>query len=614
MLNINNNNYFFLLLLAVSIILPKWILTGIYFDNSILVDTIFNVEDIQYFPIIINFSDFILNPSYIETINDNKILSFPTYGILIHSLFYKIFKIYSFLILEFIFQFIFLVILFKSIEKILINLSYSFYFCALIFLIISLLEISLFYENNRYLNFLYNNLNENLGLRLPRPLFTGIVYFYFFLILYSFQEKIKKFDYKFFLIVSFLLSVYLNSFFYYFVNFSILLFFLSIKYQKKNIFKILKNNKFKILIVSLSFIIFSLPFILQIIYGEQDYAERIGVIQLSLKQKLFLLNYYFSNLLRFESLILIISSSFLYLYLNKKFYYAHEKVEKINIFFYFIIVSIISPPIFFLISPKLVSIYHFLNILSFAIVFYLILSFSFIFFQKIVFVENFEKQYLFKYILIFILFFNNVFIAQKITQNDQTKLIELNKIQNFLKQNNFVNSNKKLFSDDLIIMNLWLLNGNKQLIISDGFTNSLKNKDIEFNLVNNLKNFGISSLEFENILSVGQSEFRNGFLMRLFIYKYQANSLFTYSEISNYTEDFKDKILKTSPFRSQSQVMPEDEKKRIVKLFNKIELNKQLFSDVIIINRTNTLKNLKIYNEEYNLVFSGKMYDIYVKP
>ena len=51
-------------------------------------------------------------------------------------------------------------------------------------------------------------------------------------------------------------------------------------------------------------------------------------------------------------------------------------------------------------------------------------------------------------------------------------------------------------------MNLWLLNGNKQLIISDGFTNSLKNKDIEFNLVNNLKNFGISSLEFENILSL----------------------------------------------------------------------------------------------------------------
>jgi len=609
-----NINYFFLFLLVGSVIFPKWILTGIYFDSSSIVSTIFNTEDIQYFPIIINFSDFILNPSYLENINENKLLSFPTYGILIHSLFYKIFKFYSFLILEIIFQFIFLVIFFKSIEKIFINTNYSFYFCALIFLLISLLEIGLFYENNRYINFFYNNLNNNLGLRLPRPLFTGIIYFYFFFTLYLFQEKIKKFDFKFFLLVSFLLSVFLNSFFYYFINFSILLIFLSIKYQKQNILKILIRNKLKILIALLSFVIFSLPFLLQIIYGEQDYSERIGVIQLNFKQKLFLLNYYFSNLIRFESLILIILSFVLYFYLNKKFYNIHRQVDKLNIFFYFIIVSIISPPIFFLISPKLVSIYHFLNILSFIIVFYLILSFSFIFFQKIEFIENFKKKNLFKYILIFILFFNNLFIAQKITQTDQTKLIELNKIQNFLKENNLVNSNKKLFSDDLIIMNLWLLNGNKQLIISDGFTNSLKNKDIEFNLVNNLKNFGISSLELENILSVGQSEFRNDLLMRLFIYKYQANSLFTYSEISNYTEDFKDKILKTSPFRSQSQVMPEDEKKRIVKLFNKIELNKQLFSDVIIINRINSLKNLKIHNEEYNLVFSGKMYDIYIKP
>ena len=101
--------------------------------------------------------------------------------------------------------------------------------------------------------------------------------------------------------------------------------------------------------------------------------------------------------------------------------------------------------------------------------------------------------------------------------------------------------------------------------------------------------------------------------MRLFNYKYQANSLFTYSEISNYTENFSDKILKTSPFRAQFQIMPEDEKKRLIKLFNKIKLDNQLFSDLIVINRTNTLKNLKIYNEEYELVFSGKIYDIYIK-
>jgi len=33
----------------------------------------------------------------------------------------------------------------------------------------------------------------------------------------------------------------------------------------------------------------------------------------------------------------------------------------------------------------------------------------------------------------------------------------------------------------------------------------------------------------------------------------------------------------------------------------------------VVINRINTLKNLKIYNKDYKLVYSGKMYDIYTK-
>ena len=163
-------------------------------------------------------------------------------------------------------------------------------------------------------------------------------------------------------------------------------------------------------------------------------------------------------------------------------------------------------------------------------------------------------------------------------KSNHNQFAEVNKIQNFLKETNYINTNKKLFTDDLKIMNLWLLNGNTQLSISDGFTNSLRNKDIEFNLVNNLKSFGISSSELGDILSVGKSEFRNSLLMTLFIYRYQANSLYTYSDIKNYTESLKDKIYKTSPFRAQSQIMPEDEKKRIIKLFNEIEVDKKILS------------------------------------
>ena len=41
-----------------------------------------------------------------------------------------------------------------------------------------------------------------------------------------------------------------------------------------------------------------------------------------------------------------------------------------------------------------------------------------------------------------------------------------------------------LFTNDLYISNLWLQKKNSNLLISDGFTNSLKNSQIEFNLFN----------------------------------------------------------------------------------------------------------------------------------
>ena len=68
-------------------------------------------------------------------------------------------------------------------------------------------------------------------------------------------------------------------------------------------------------------------------------------------------------------------------------------------------------------------------------------------------------------------------------------------------------------------MNLWLFNKNDQLIISDGFTNSLKNNYIEFNFMHSLKDFGVTKEELNNLLSLKKSEFRNDLFMKLFIYK-----------------------------------------------------------------------------------------------
>lgn len=607
-----NTNYFFLFLIVISTILPKWIISGLYFENSVLVDTIINIKDIQYFPIVKSLSEFTLNPSYLEDITDNKFLSFPIYSILFHSIFFKIFGIYSFIVLEFIFQIVFLFIFFKTIKKIFENSNYSFFFCIFIFLTISLLQLILFYEDMNFITNLFNTLDENFGSRFPRPLFTGIIYFYFFYILYFFKDKIEKLNFKYFFLLFLLLSIFLNSFFYYFINFSVLTIFIFFKYLNKNILKNLFENKLKLLFLMFSFIIFCLPFLIQFFLGEEEYSKRIGVIQINKLQKLYLLKYYLLNLFRFEFLILFTLCLALHFYLKRSLNKYKNQISKINIYFYFILVSIITPIIFFIISPKLISIYHFLGILIFILIFYIILSSYFIFSCKF----NIKKgtQYLnfLKYFFIFIIFFLNIYIEKNLKFKNIEQINEIQNIQKFFVNNNLLKSDKKLFTNDLKIMNLWLFNGNNQLIVSDGFTNSLKDGQIEFNFLNNLKNFGITNKKFKEIISYDKPEIRNDFLMRLFSYKYQANSLYTLSNLDEYHVELKNKIKNTSPFRVQMQVVSEVEKDRFLKNFINLKVSDKSLSEVVIIGKKETLRDFEIKNERYKLMLSSKNYDIYI--
>tara|TARA_B100000029_G_C17563732_1_gene954358 strand:- start:1053 stop:2294 length:1242 start_codon:yes stop_codon:yes gene_type:complete len=410
-----------------------------------------------------------------------------------------------------------------------------------------------------------------------------------------------------------MLAIFLNSFFYYFFNFSVLLIFLIFKYLDTSILKFFLKNKKKIFLILFSFIIFSLPFLIQLYFGEDDYSKRIGVIDINFDQKLYLLKYYFINLLRFESIFLILITVIIHLYLNRKFYNYRQQVFNLNIFFYFLIISVISPPIFFIISPKIVSIYHFLDILLFIIIFYLMLSLSFIIFQKFDFKEKFKDKGFIRLIFIFLIFILNIYFAKIKTIENKLEINEIIKVQKFLKNNNLTNSNIKLFSNDKDIMFLWLLNENTQLSISWGFVNSLKNKEIEYILINNLKGFGVLESEFKSMISLGESKMRESWHMLLFCYMYVANSLHTFSDIDNFTDNLKDKIKKTSPFRAQSQVVPEDEKKRLVKFFNKIDLNDELYPEIVVLNRLrNAFNNIEFRNKNYDLVYSTDIYKIYM--
>ena len=69
-----------------------------------------------------------------------------------------------------------------------------------------------------------------------------------------------------------------------------------------------------------------------------------------------------------------------------------------------------------------------------------------------------------------------------------------------------------------------------------------------------------SESDFKKILNL-KNGVRNDFLMRLFSYKYQANSFYTYDKLEYYKADNREIIKKTSPFMIQAQIISEKEKK-----------------------------------------------------
>ena len=85
----------------------------------------------------------------------------------------------------------------------------------------------------------------------------------------------------------------------------------------------------------------------------------------------------------------------------------------------------------------------------------------------------------------------------------------------------------------------------------------------------------------------------------------------TFSQLSDYLGDLKNNIVKISPFRVQSQIMPENEKEKLVKLYEKIKLDNKLSSDLIIMNKSSKKNYFNIRGQKFRLVYSGEVYDIY---
>ena len=104
--------------------------------------------------------------------------------------------------------------------------------------------------------------------------------------------------------------------------------------------------------------------------------------------------------------------------------------------------------------------------------------------------------------------------------------------------------------------------------MTNGFNNSLSDHQIEKALSKVLKSIFKKNSEFEELIEYKniKDNNRNSIIGYFLNYKYQANSLHTFSNKNDFTLVEQKKIQETSPLRSQTHILPNSEKKRIVKM------------------------------------------------
>jgi len=590
-------NYIYLLIFTLLFFSSKWITTFFFeFNENFLTKIIFDTSDIQYYPVVLSVSKLNFSPSFLQDLSSEKILQFPLSSIIIYSFFYKLFGIYSFIILEFLFKFFLIYVLFKILTKLEIDHNLALVAIFVVFLVTTTLNIFDEFYSIKFISLLGNLFKENFGFRFPRPLVTAPFLFLTLFLLIDFGKKIsEKINYKYFFSLSILLGFLLNGFFYYFLIIITEIVIIYILYFRKNFFLSIKRNLDKIILLSLLILIATLPLLFQFYYGEKDYGIRLGLVEPNITQRVILVKHFIFALIRPAVLLLLFFCLLLKIYSVKK--------NTLDIFFYFFISSILTTLIFILFSPKIISLHHLINIIIFGGVLYILLC-------LLNFVNNqikFDNKFCFIIATISIIsFFSNQTIILNKQQRNQ-----FNQVVNFMRNNNYDHTSLKLYTNSIKVQNLWLLLGNEYLVSSDSFSNSLTNKEIEDLMINALKgDLNFSEVDFKKILNL-KNGVRNDFLMRLFSYKYQANSFYTYDKLEYYKADNQEIIKKTSPFRIQLQIISEKEKKRLMAKFKIHQYKKSLGADILILDNTNYYLINK--NKKFKLRFENKNYKIYEK-
>ncbi len=599
-----------LLLIFISFLIfgSKWIVSYYLFTETTSIKIIFEsvTDGYYYFPLVKYLAIFEFNNSfnpYFEKL-DNVML--PFYSIFIPSLFYKFIGSFSFIVVEYLSVFLFLLILYK-----IFNLYYSKELSILYSLIIFVMPI--FFSLLPIGDLTYFKLikNEIFTLRFPRPLITSLYLFVFLYFIIS-LEKVEFFTKKNFFILGAILATTLSSFYYFFfLQISILILYIFYRYKYSFLDKLFKNWK-SLLILFISFIIIALPMLINMGFHEEDYTRRLGLISLNLDQKKVLLVHYLTAYLRIEFLIFLSLSTLYIGFINLK---KILNYKLISLFYLFFLGSVFAPLLFILITNKTGILYHYNNtVIIFA--FLLILIIALDIFTNVS-IKYLNKIFINSASLILIVFCICINIYKSVLLNENEKInerLEFNNISNIiLKKYDLTKSTLMTFDNRFMV---WaVLNDVKFLNITNFIMTPKKDIMIEDDLIKTFKFLNLDSNDFSQFIKNKKSNWRyiNYDLSTFFFYKYMANPIKTFNNSKNFSTEINEYIKKSSPINFQQTLIPNDELDRLANKFSVTKLNKFNYPNIVVLNKKNKFfKDIKSINN-YCKLYERDFFILFVK-
>jgi len=596
-------------------ILFKWMTSFyIYPEEQLYLKNILDLEDIIYFPYILNLIEFNFSPNYLEGLIADKTIPIPIYSLIIHSIFYFFFKSFTFLIIEFLSLSIFLIILFKIFKE--LNLSSSFSILLSVFIFTFIQYAPIIFSTLNISSFIHLDVFSNLySFRVPRPIITSLYFFFsIFLLIKIFKGQGKN---NLYIFLGFFLGLSLGSYFYQFMILGLATFFVLLQsfvcQKKKSFFQFIKKN----LLVLIPFLITILPFLILSYYAEPDLLKRLGVVSIEWHQKKIILSYIFFKLAEFQFLIIFVLNTLLFIILIIANHHFCKKT--ISIFYFLFFSSIISPILFLLLSPKNLEFYNFLNwIVIIGLIVFLIFSVLLFlnfanFTKKKKYQKNYNDFFFLLITLMLIIFYNLNYLDAFKDKKDNFLREDFVQLEKYY-QINRLNLNN-LMSFDGRIQVWWLLHGEKKLTTINSSMNSLTNNQVESNFIKNLKYLNIKGDAFNSFLQNKKQGWRydNKILKYFSWYTYQANSLITFNNSQNFDKIELDFIKKTPLTRSQQIALPKEERDRLIKLYENFDSSFTNEIDIIILKKNSIIEsNAVIDKKRFCQLNTTKVFNIYI--